>query len=208
LKDWIKNLMPDTIQFCGDSCCADTDDNAWTTILAKKLGAIIIGKGKGGTAHEYVFKTFNPNATYTVISWTEASRVHVPDRDLDISPAVQAYSTPNDIFPVTDKLWPAAMVYYKYIHNTSYAELRQQRELYWFDQAVLSQSKTKIIHIFIFKNLYTFTHGYTFEIPYTTRFEIYDEASNDLYSNHLNHKDNKLLADELYSKFTDPLLFS
>ena len=200
--------MIETIQFCGDSFCLDTDDNAWTTILANKLGVVLTGKGKGGTAHEYVFKTFNPNATYTVICWTDASRVHVPSRDFDVSSATaQAYSKPNDSFPVTDKLWPAALVYYKYIHNISYAELRQQRELYWFDQSVLSQSKTKIIHIFNFKNLYTFTHGYTFEIPLSTRFKTYG-PSNDIYSNHLSHKDNKLLADEVYCKFTDPLLFS
>ena len=191
-----------TIQFCGDSFCADTDDTAWTTILAKKLGATITGKGRGGTAHEYVFKTFNPKTTYTVICWTDANRVHIPGRDFDVSSAMAgAYANKSD------KLWAAAYVYYKHVHNNTYAELRQQRELYWFDYSLLSQSNTKTIHIFNFKNLYTFKHGYTFEKPLASVYKTYG-PTNNIYSNHFNHDDNKLLALEVYSKFTDPLLFS
>ena len=191
-----------TIQFCGDSFCTDTNDNAWTAILAKKLGAIITGKGRGGTAHEFVFKTFNTNATYTVICWTDANRVHIPSRDFDVSSATAgAYEGKSD------KLWAASHIYYKHVHNNTYAELRQSRELYWFDHSLLSQSSSKIIHIFNFQNLYTFTHGYTFEKSLTSMYKTYASTDN-IYRNHLSYEDNKLLAEEVYSKLTDPLLFS
>ncbi len=191
-----------TIQFCGDSFCTDTNDNAWTAILAKKLGAIITGKGRGGTAHEFVFKTFNTNATYTVICWTDANRVHIPSRDFDVSSAMA-----DSYGHKTDKLWAAALIYYKHLHNNTYAELRQSRELYWFDHSLLSQSKSKIIHIFNFQNLYTFTHGYTFEKTLSSMYKTWG-PTNNIYCNHLSYEDNQLLAEEVYHKFTDPLLFS
>lgn len=204
--------MPDTIQFCGDSFCADIDANAWTTILTKKLDAEIIGKGAGGTAHENIFNTYNPNATYSVFCWTDAHRLYLHDINYDINYATARENRKKSIHHA------AAHAYFKILSHTEYNYRRQYRELFWFDHDILSKSNTKAVHLFCFKNTYTFAHGYTFPQPLSEMFDyehrvedtgVGVKASPDTtYLNHLTHQDNKLLAEKVYSKFTDPLLFS
>jgi hypothetical protein len=71
------------INFTGDSFCykggQDDDrpysDIAWTTLLADRLGASIVGLGRSGSSHEHVFKTFNSSADINVICWTEPQRL-------------------------------------------------------------------------------------------------------------------------------------
>jgi len=201
MKDWIKNLMADTIQFCGDSFCADTDEISWTTILAKKLGAIIIGKGRRGTAHETVFKTFKTNATYTVICWTDANRVHVPTRDHAALPgATRRFHPLSSSYKKSEgKFLTAALGYYKYLHSIDYVKQRQQRELYWFDQTVLSKSNSKIVHLFCFNKTYTFDNGYTHDKPIKSMYNSLEPDKNVTYSNHLSPEDNDNLARQVYT---------
>ena len=204
--------MPKTIQFCGDSFCADTDATAWTTILAKKLGAVLIGKGRGGTAYENIFNTFNSNATYSVFCWTDAHRLYVQTENYDINYATALANRKKSLHHA------AALAYFKFINHTEYNLKRQFRELFWFDHDTLSKSNTKAIHLFCFKNTYTFAHGFTFQKPIVDMFQhehqLHDVNKNATYVedasfvNHLTHQDNKLLAEKVYSKFTDPLLFS
>jgi len=204
--------MPSTIQFCGDSFCADVDATAWTTILAKKLGAVLIGKGRVGTAHENIFNTYTSNATYSVFCWTDAHRLYLHDINYDINYATALANRKKSLHHA------AAHAYFKVLSHTEYNYKRQYRELFWFDYDILSKSTTKAIHLFCFKNTYTFAHGYTFPKPIVEMFNyehrVEDtgkgvKASPDtIYTNHLTHQDNKLLAEKVYSKFTDPLLFS
>ena len=44
--------------------------------------------------------------------------------------------------------------------------------------------------------------------PIHNDFNVPPESNIPHYYNHLSEKDNKILADNLYNKFTDPLLFS
>ena len=55
-----------TINFCGDSYCKKAIPEAYTTILAKKLNAKIIGLGAAGSAYEHAIQSFDPSADYTV----------------------------------------------------------------------------------------------------------------------------------------------
>src|SRR5210317_2211748 len=102
--------MPDTIQFCGDSFCADFDEISWTTKLAKKLDAVIVGKGVPGTAHEQVFKTFSLDTTYTVICWTSADRVYVEDRPYAALPSAVRRFHPNLEFEKSQRNFQSSVV--------------------------------------------------------------------------------------------------
>ena len=194
-------LSSKTIQFCGDSFCADTDKISWTTILANKLDARIIGVGVGGTAHETVFKTFKTNATYTVICWTDANRVHVPTRDHAALPgAARRFHPNNSSFKKSEgRFWTAALGYYKYLHSIDYVKQRQQRELYWFDQTVLSKSNSKIVHLFCFNKTYTFDNRFTHDKPIKSMFNTLEPNKNVTYSNHLSPEDNDDLAQQVYA---------
>ena len=103
--------MPKTIQFCGDSICADTCSNSWTTVLAGFLGATLIGKGRGGTAYENIFNTFNSNATYSVFCWTDAHRLHLHDIDYDINYATALADRKKSLHHA------AALAYFKVLYN-------------------------------------------------------------------------------------------
>lgn len=198
-----------TIQFCGDSFCADVDEISWTYKLAKKLGATNTGKGAGGTAHEHVFKTFSLDTTYTVICWTSADRFYIPDRTYAATPNTVRIFHPNFEFEKSQKnFWNSVVAYYKYIHSSTYARDRQARELYWFDNVGLHNTKSKIVHLFCFVNTYEFSNGYTHNKPLKKIFNTSEPDKNIIYSNHLNEEDNDSLAQLVYDKFTDPLLFS
>ena len=96
---------------CGDSFCKLTknSDVAWTTLLASKLNANIIGYGKSGAAHEHAIKTFDSKADYTIFCWTEAHRLYHVKYPLSIA------SAENDQHK--HRIYGAANVYYKYLHN-------------------------------------------------------------------------------------------
>tara|TARA_R110001592_G_scaffold305761_1_gene578409 strand:- start:164 stop:769 length:606 start_codon:yes stop_codon:yes gene_type:complete len=193
--------MGKTIQFCGDSFCADTDEISWTIILASKLGAKITGVGSHGTAHENVFKSFRPDTTYTVICWTDANRVHAPGREYAALPGLAQRFHPNSptFTKAEGKFWSAALGYYKYLHSVEYARERQERELYWFDQTVLSQANSKIVHLFGFENIYTFVNGYTHNETIKSMYKtLHSGLKRDTYPNHLSPEDNASLAAEVY----------
>ena len=204
--------MPKTIQFCGDSFCADTCSNSWTTVLAGFLGATLIGKGRGGTANENIFNTFTSDATYSVFCWTDANRLYLHDIDYDINYATALADRKKSLHHA------AALAYFKVLYNTEYNLKRQYRELFWFDHDILAKSNTKAVHLFCFENTYSFTQGFTFPEPLINMFQhkhqLHDVNKNATYVedasyvNHLTHQDNKLLSEKVYSKFTDPLLFS
>ena len=77
--------MTKTINFCGDSFCANTGEDSWTTILSRLLGYKICGTGKNGASYEHAIKTFDPTATATVFCWTEIHRIYHPVESLNFS---------------------------------------------------------------------------------------------------------------------------
>jgi len=194
--------MANTIQFCGDSFCADVDEISWTYKLAKKLDAMIVGKGAGGTAHEHVFKTFDFNTTYTVICWTSADRLYIQDRPYAALPGVAKNFRPNTIASRSERaFWCAVVAYFKYLNSTYYCNDRQTRELYWFDNVYLPNTKSKIVHLFCFLKTYGFINGYTHHTPIKSMFNTNEPDKRIKYSNHLNEEDNDSLAQLVYSKF-------
>ena len=65
-----------------------------------------------------------------------------------------------------------------------------------------------VIHYFNRRVTYQFKHGYQMPDTIHNDFKIPPVEHNPHYYNHLSEKDNKILADNLYNKFTDPLLFT
>jgi hypothetical protein len=204
--------MTKTIQFCGDSFCADTTPNSWTRILADLLGASIAVKGVLASAYENVFNTYQPDITYSVFCWTDANRLYIHNSDFALNRATAS------TFKNKGKRLNAAYMYFNYLNNRDYNYKRQSRELYWFDHAVLYKSKTKAIHIFCFKNTYNFTNGYTFPKPIAEMYN-YEHRSLDtfhgkphdtktVFKNHLTLEDNELFANQVFDKFNNPLLFA
>ena len=209
-----------TINFCGDSFCEyHKVPAAWTKLLADKLNASIIGWGKGGFAHEHAIKTFDDTADYTIFCWTEAHRIYVnktystnlwnleamfnPDK-LGLSPAMKLQQ------PAPTNRDKAAYTYYKYLNNMELEYEKQIRDLYWFDNVVLPKYKGVAVHIFCFRNTYTFTNGINVsDILYhkTREHKLkklnpdYKLQDNDYvaYANHLTEQENSGLADKIYN---------
>ena len=202
-----------TIQFCGDSFCASTVSTSYTVLLSDMLNASMIGRGRAGSAHEHAIRTFDTSADYTVFCWTESQRLFLADEEMDINlTTATKYTEQSGVNTNTKNIAKAAFVYFRYIGHqpmqTAYNKQRQMRDLYWFDHEVLSKSNSKIIHYFNRRVTYQFKHGYQMPDTIHNDFKIPPVEHNPHYYNHLSEKDNKILADNLYNKFTDPLLFS
>jgi hypothetical protein len=178
------------INFCGDSFCASKYKDAWCNILSNKINAKTIGLGKSGSAHEYAIKSFNSNTHITIFCWTEPNRLYHKKYEIN-SRSAETYK---------DKIieMKIATEYYKYLHDFEYAEQRQIRDLYWFDNVILSQYKGKIIHYFGFNYpTYKFKNGYTHKVPIDRIFKI-KTSDNKYIFNHLSIDDNKKLAQFTY----------
>ena len=159
--------------------------------LAKKLDASIIGYGKESSAHEHAIKSFTFDANITVFCWTEPHRLYHTTLGINMKSAIR--------YAEVEPAMKAAVDYYKYIHNKEYAEERQIRDLYWFDNEVLSHYKGKIIHFFSMSQiLYEFRNGYTNNIPLNNIFNAGRRpcrpSDNKNFFNHLSRDDNKKLA--------------
>ena len=221
-----------TINFCGDSFCQKEHKSlaAWTKLLAYKLEAKIIGFGKGASAHEHAIQTFDNTADYTVFCWTDPYRLYVdktystnlwtleaminPDK-LGLSSAVKLRQ------PTPTKIDKAAYTYYKYLYRPSLHEQRQIRDLYWFDNVVLSNYKGIAVHIFCFKYRinYKFQNGiYVSDIlshktkkhkfRFVNHWLLSNKEKQDIlengdmsteYANHMTKHQNFELADKIYS---------
>jgi hypothetical protein len=189
-----------SINFCGDSFCKSGGnigkhaDAAWTTLLANKLNADIIGLGRSGTAHEHVFQSFKPDADYTVFCWTEPHRIWHPQYALNMASA--------DSLKKQERIYAVADLYYKYLHDTNYAVQRFQRECYWFDHAILANYQGKCIHLDCFESIYTWTSGIAHTIPILNQLRTTPyQNSADEVANHFTRDQNTWLADELFKLF-------
>ena len=175
------------INFCGDSFCRSTATHSWTTLLANKLDAHILGLGKSGTAHEHAFRTFDLDTDYTIFCWTEPHRLYHPTYAINMAKC--------EDFKDSDPVYHTAYNYYRHIHNWDYMVQLQNREFYWFDNEVLSQYKGVAVHLYSFYiPKYKFKHGQD------TRHSLSQYISDKEYANHMSEEHNKQLASYVYHK--------
>lgn len=179
------------INFCGDSFCRKASNEGWPRILADRLDAEIVGLGRSGAALEHTFKSFDSTADYTVFCWTEAHRLYHPDYPINLARAESEMKI--------NKLYAAAYLYYKYLHDYEVAEAKYVRELFWFDRCILSEYSGKIVNLFSFQCLYEFENGITFFNPLNLRRDVPFAMDNTAeVANHFTVDQNKQLAEELY----------
>ena len=193
-----------TINFCGDSFCAEyVVSSAWTKLLAHRLNVSIIGWGKGSSAHEHAIQTFNNTADYNVFCWTDPHRLHVNQTYSTSLLTLEAMFNPDKLKqPTPTKIDKAAYTYYKYLYSQSLHYQKQIRDLYWFDNVFLSNYKGLAIHLFCFVNTYIFTNGININ---TILNQLRDNPNKFPVSldiepaNHLTEQQNSGLADKVYN---------
>ena len=187
--------MAKTINFCGDSFCASPKPDSWVVRLSESLNANIVGLGGSGTAHEHAINSFDLSADYTVFCWTEAHRLYHQEHALNMA-SVETFSQLESLLS-DGEVYQAAHLFYKHLHDFELFEKRQIRDLYWFDHEVLKYYKGVCIHMWSFKNLYTFKYGTTIKHA-LSHLKAKDQTQQGIY-NHLNIENNTLLANKLYN---------
>ena len=187
-----------TINFCGDSFCqlepiVSNRSLSWTTLLASKLNANILGYGKAGAAYEHAIQTFDSTADYTIFCWTEPNRLYHIKYGLNMDSAESNQHK--------HRTYAAAKVYYKYLHNINLACERQIRDLYWFDHVILNNYQGLAIHLYCYDVRHTFTNGITINTtldPRPMREILEIKNIKDELHNHLTEQENSGLADKIY----------
>jgi len=189
-----------TINFCGDSFCKEEAGKAaWTYLLSDMLQATIIGFGQGGSAHEHAIKSFDEQADYTIFCWTEPHRLYVNDRySINFSTIEYNYKLDKKL----NQRDTAAYAYYRCLHNSKLDIDRQTRDLYWFDNVVLSRYSGVAIHIPCFDTIYQFTNGINIKDILGHKRLVHKLQNGDKsteYANHLTEQQNFELADKIYN---------
>ena len=183
--------MTKTINFCGDSFCANKSSESWTTILSHMLGYEIFGTGKNGTAYEHAIKTFNPKVDVTVFCWTEPHRIYHATESLNMTSVEEKKHK--------SRVHAAAHEYYKYLHSYEIDFDRKERDFFWFDEKILKHYKGKIVHLFSFENaIYPFKHGVVVRKP----LELAKKGFSSIYPNHMTKENNRKLANSIYKLLT------
>lgn len=185
------------INFCGDSFCSKGVDFSWTTILANKLGANVLGLGISGIAHEHAIKSFDPSADITIFTWTDYERIYHKEYILNKTRAkkLSSVSEPHRI----------CHEFYEQVHDYDLAKERQMRDMYWFDHAILSNYKGKAFHAYSRSKLYTFKNSIEYphiltkisDVPY----ELTGTGDTDIdpnVANHFTKERNAQFAESMY----------
>ena len=87
-----------------------------------------------------------------------------------------------------------------YLYEDDVSKERQIRDLYWFDNEVLSKYNGQIIHLFGFDVTYKFKNGITYDTP------LYDIARSDPSLPRIGKfsvSKAKFLANEVYNLITN-----
>lgn len=188
-----------TINFCGESFCqkepiVSNRSLSWTTLLADKLNASIIGWGKPGAAYEHAFNCYDEQADYTIFCWTDPNRLYVDSEySTNLGELSEDVKTKGGVKGSRDK---AAYAYYKYLWNKQLTQKRFSRELYWFDHTILSNYKGVAIHLACFDIWHVFTHGMNINTPLDAMRSR--DVKNELM-NHFTEQENARLTDKIYS---------
>jgi hypothetical protein len=178
------------INFCGGSHCASPKKESWTTLLANKLNAKIIGLGKSGAAHEHAIKSFNSTADITIFCWPNFTRLYNKDYSLTFTTCKEHV---ND-----NKIYKAGYVYYKYLYDHELAKERQIRDLFWFDEKVLTNYTGTILHIWGTEVLYNFKNGSMAEQNTDKKYHTKIRPR----ANHMTYEDNIKYAAKITSFLT------
>ena len=128
-----------TIGFFGDSFCASTDNNSWTTILAKKLNCDIKNIGVDGSSIWKAILDFdkcrNSNSIpdINIFCWTNPQRLYHPTTATNIATMLKKKSSLAD----------AVRKYYAYLYFEDKENLNYKFTLEYFENYILKNIKDK-----------------------------------------------------------------
>ena len=125
-----------TIGFYGDSFCADDNETSWTNILAHKLDAQVVNRGKNGHSIWTAILDFlnKPTPTYSVFCWTSPDRLYHPKYPANI------HSTSGSAF-----FDNAVKSYFLYLWNEQKEYLNYKWAIEYFNTTILQNANSKIV---------------------------------------------------------------
>ena len=97
-----------------------------------------------------------------------------------------------------NKIYKAGYVYYKYLYDHELAKERQIRDLFWFDEKVLTNYTGTILHIWGTEVLYNFKNGSMAEENTDKKYHTKIRPR----ANHMTYEDNIKYAAKITSFLT------
>jgi len=137
--------FPNTIGYFGDSFCADRTEHSWTNILADKLGADIVNRGKAGSSIWTAILDFHNlrNAQelpdVCIFCWTNPHRLYHPTKYLNLS-----------TLPEDSNLADAVRKYFTHLWFNNKEFLNYKYVLEYFDQNLLNDIECVQYQVFSF----------------------------------------------------------
>jgi hypothetical protein len=197
-----------TIGFFGDSFCAGSDENSWTDLLAYKLNANIINRGKDGSSIWSAILDFQKCVIpdYSIFCWTNPYRLYHPKKSAILT-SIKKNTNFGD----------AVIKYFAYLWFEEKEILNYKWILKYHDENVLFPicDQSKIIQTFSFdfndtkiKDLgITLKSGYfhntsLLKFSGLTIEDHYDKINMSKKINHMNIEKNHELSDFYYKILT------
>jgi len=206
-----------TIGFFGDSFCASTDNNSWTELLANKLNATIVNRGKNGSSIWTAILDFdkcrNSNSIpdVNIFCWTNPQRLYHPTKATNMGTMLKEKSSLAD----------AVRKYYAYLYFKDKEILNYKFTLEYFENFILKNIKDKKIYQIFSLNPkdcntpslevdlnYNFINEFSLlqfsEYPseYTREHHIDNNWNSKILFNHMSIDKNQQLADYFFQKIT------
>lgn len=200
-----------TIGFFGDSFCASTDDNSWTSILAKKLDCDIKNIGVAGTSIWQAILDFekcrNSNSIpdVNIFCWTDPQRLYHPTKATNLGTMLHEKSSLAD----------AVRKYYAYLYFENKEILNYKFILEYFENFILKNIKDKKIYQIYSINLedcntkslkvdlkYNFINEFSLLqfSEHTIENHINKHWKDEITFNHMSVEKNQKLADYFFQK--------
>lgn len=230
-----------TIGFFGDSFCMSKGPGTYIDMVARELDLKVIHLGQAGSSVEdLIIKQFTPLDTsllhpyqdkirvpdICVFCWTDANRLfNSLVRNINggtVNDIEKMSGVTPKISPLEEKVWEAALYYYRELYDFTWHKLRHNSAIYYFNKYLLAKhSDKKIINLWCFgqgKHYYNNPHrdfapdNTTFPFRFELGMEIrpslmslslkeLEECSglfDDMRPNHLATPEvNRLLADSI-----------
>ena len=205
-----KLKYPNTIGYFGDSFCANTTRHSWTDILANKLDAKIVNRGKNGSSIWTAIldfenlKNLKKLPDICIFCWTNPHRLYHPSKPLTLN-SLHANSNLED----------AVRKYFGHLWFNEKEFLNYRYVLEHFDKEILKDVKCKQYQIFSFSPK---DANNNFEVNLQNNFindfsllnfsglTLEDHYDNDLQNtliNHMSIEKNIDLANYFYEKIID-----
>ena len=161
------------IGFYGDSFCSEKYNyhskfhkyKTYIQMLEESLDADIVNLGIGGSSYyDLILHQFvKPYPDICIFTWTDPNRLYHPTIR-NLTPGSFGFFARLDEGSFFSPVYKAAKMYYKHLHSDDKAKLECSALLEYFDNRILKDVDSKIIHLWCFEKTYDFKNGTTVDI--------------------------------------------